>query len=140
MRITATDWVREARKWEARAKKGHQDLAALQEQVKQLISPEQVKNTETELAATRGQLEAARLDAIRYRVALPEGLPVDLAARLVGEDEETLMADAKTLKGLVKPTRGTPDREAGTAPENGTAPKLTADDALRAAIGIPRRT
>ena len=137
---SGTDWIREARKWEARAKRDQAQLKTLQEQVGKLITPEQVQTTETELATTRAQLEATRLEALRLKVALQEGLPADLAARLVGEDQEALMADARTLKGLVKPTRGTPDREAGTAPSDNSTPSLTADQALRAAIGIPRKS
>lgn len=131
-----TDWQAQARKWEARAKKDAKALEALKQQVNGLISPEQVHSTEQELAASRGEAEAAKAEALRYRVALEQGLPPDLARRLVGDDEEALVADAKALKGLLKPAKATPDAKAGTAPES-QPPTMTPDQALRAAIGMP---
>jgi septal ring factor EnvC (AmiA/AmiB activator) len=40
--------------------------------------------------------------SLRTKIALQNGLPFDLADRLVGEDEESLKADAERLAGFVK--------------------------------------
>lgn len=130
--------VRERKKWEARAKRDQDALKELRAQVKTLVAPEQAEAMQGDLAQTRADLEAARLEALRYRVALAEGLPVDLAARLVGEDEEALVKDAKALKGLVRSPKGTPDKEAGTQPK--AQPTMNADQALRAALGLGPRS
>jgi hypothetical protein len=126
---------REARKWEQRARAKDDDLKALREKVKSLVSPEQVQTTEAALTQTQAALEAARLETLRYRVALQVGLPVDLAQRLVGDDEESLVKDATTLKGMVRPLKATPDAAAGTKqhPDH----KVSADQALRMALGLP---
>ncbi|MDF2902442.1 MAG: hypothetical protein K0S25_80 [Bacillus sp. (in: firmicutes)] len=43
---------------------------------------------------------------LRTRIALQNGLPIDLADRLIGSDEESIKADAERLAGFVskKPT------------------------------------
>jgi hypothetical protein len=65
-------------------------------------------------------------DALRARVAAKHKLPADLAARLVGDDEEALEADAKTLAKLVA-VRPSADTEAGAgqAGSAGTGTKAT---------------
>lgn len=40
---------------------------------------------------------------LRTRIALQNGLPYDLADRLVGDDEEAIKADAERLAGFLKP-------------------------------------
>lgn len=45
---------------------------------------------------------------LRTKIALQNGLPLDLADRLVGDDEATLKADAERLAGFVKPKAPTP--------------------------------
>lgn len=40
---------------------------------------------------------------LRTKIALENGLPFDLANRLVGEDEASLKADAERLAGFMKP-------------------------------------
>lgn len=40
---------------------------------------------------------------LRTKIALENGLPFDLANRLVGEDEASLKADAERLAGFIKP-------------------------------------
>jgi septal ring factor EnvC (AmiA/AmiB activator) len=69
----------------------------------------------TTLSETNGKTESydkdiAELNAkiagyetanIRTRIALQHGIPYDLAGRLVGEDEESITADAKKLAELV---------------------------------------
>ncbi|EMF0203428.1 DUF4355 domain-containing protein [Enterococcus hirae] len=46
--------------------------------------------------------------SLRTRIALQNGLPVDLADRLVGDDEESIKADAERLAGFVGKKLQTP--------------------------------
>lgn len=46
--------------------------------------------------------------SLRTRIALQNGLPVDLADRLVGDDEESIKADAERLAGFVGKKPQTP--------------------------------
>lgn len=69
--------------------------------------------------AAAAQAQAERLANLRERIGRANGLPEALAARLQGEDEESLSADAKALAALMpKPTA--PNINA--APGNGAAP------------------
>lgn len=45
---------------------------------------------------------------LRTRIAIQNGLPLDLADRLVGEDEDSLKADAERLSGFVGKKQPTP--------------------------------
>lgn len=45
---------------------------------------------------------------LRTRIAIQNGLPLDLADRLVGEDEASLKADAERLSGFVKAQKPVP--------------------------------
>lgn len=45
---------------------------------------------------------------LRTRIALQNGLPYDLADRLVGEDEESIKADAERLSSFVTKKQPTP--------------------------------
>lgn len=45
---------------------------------------------------------------LRTRIALQNGLPIDLADRLVGDDEESIKADAERLSGFVSKKQQTP--------------------------------
>lgn len=101
-----TDWQAEARKWESRAKKDAKALDELKQQVQTLVSPEQVASKEQQLAEATAAAEQARHEALRLRVALDEGLPPALAARLHGDSEEALREDAAVLKQMVKAPAG----------------------------------
>ncbi|WP_339102033.1 capsid assembly scaffolding protein Gp46 family protein [Candidatus Enterococcus clewellii] len=46
--------------------------------------------------------------SLRTKIALQNGLPFDLADRLVGDNEETLKADAERLAAFVKPKNAVP--------------------------------
>jgi hypothetical protein len=71
------------------------------------------------------KLEATEQDALRVRVAVGAGLPLDLAARLQGKTEDELKADAAKIAPLLKPTTpGVPP----PAPGGGSAaPKALKD-------------
>jgi len=99
-----TDWKAEARKWEARAKENGKAA-------EQLKAIEDAKKSELEKAnerATQAEAKAAQLEAkqLRTEVAAEAGIPAALAARLTGATREELLADAKALAELVKPSGG----------------------------------
>lgn len=45
---------------------------------------------------------------LKTRIALQNGLPIDLADRLTGSDEESIKADAERLAGYMKPSTPPP--------------------------------
>ena len=98
------DWKSQSRKHEARAKKAQSELKELRDQIQQMLSPEQVADKDAALAdAMKGQ-EAALIEATKFRVALAEGLPLELAVRLQGATEDEMREDAERLWELVKPS------------------------------------
>jgi len=95
---------------------------------KQFADYDQLKTRNTELETEVGNLQAAINDAtekaktydgtisdlnakiagfetanLRTRIALQNGVPLDFADRLVGEDKESLTADAQRFAGIMKP-------------------------------------
>ncbi len=56
---------------------------------------------------------------LRTRIALQNGLPIDLADRLVGDDEESIKADAERLSGFVSKKQQTPPPLKNTENKNG---------------------
>ncbi|WP_413537534.1 DUF4355 domain-containing protein [Enterococcus malodoratus] len=68
-------------------------------------SASQYDQTISELNAKVTSYETANL---RTRIAIQNGLPLDLADRLVGEDEDSLKADAERLSGFVKSQKPVP--------------------------------
>ena len=55
-----------------------------------------------QVADLQSQIAGFETEKLRTRVALEHGLPLDLAARLQGDDEEALKADAEKLAGFMK--------------------------------------
>lgn len=58
-------------------------------------------------AAVERERDEAKAEVLRYQVAAAEGLPPELAARLRGNTEAELKADAKELRKLVTPAQAT---------------------------------
>ena len=58
--------------------------------------------TDKQVANLKSQIASFETEKLRTRVALEHGLPLDLAARLQGDDEEALKADAEKLAGFMK--------------------------------------
>lgn len=56
-----------------------------------------VTELETNLGSLTTERDTATTDALRYRVALEQGIPPVLAGRLQGADEAALIADAAAL-------------------------------------------
>ena len=61
---------------------------------KNYLSPEEVKTLESKYTS---QINALKLDQIRVKVAQKNKLPVELANRLQGTNEEELQKDAETI-------------------------------------------
>lgn len=80
--------------------------AALETEVDALKSTiEETNNTakthEQTIADLNKQIAEKETVNLRTRIALQNGLPIDLADRLIGSDEESIKADAERLAGLV---------------------------------------
>ena len=85
----------------------------------ELSELERLKKENAELLSGK---TAAELASLRAQVALEKGLPANLAARLQGDDYDTLAADAESLSELVtgnKPTAPKADPSQGPKPTGG---------------------
>ena len=47
------------------------------------------------------ELSSLKLQQLKQKIAINNGIPLDLANRLSGDNEETLLADAKTLSQFI---------------------------------------
>ena len=72
----------------------------------------ELKTRETELASQvdslNGDLTQTRLQTAKQRIATKYGLPLDLADRLQGDDEDSFKADAERLASYLAPKQPTP--------------------------------
>jgi hypothetical protein len=115
------DWKAKAREWEKRAKENKtaaDELAAIKEAQKS----EADKQAER-LAALEKEAQAARIEAMRFKVAAKHGIAdEDAELFLTGSDEETLTRQAERLaeresdrkkKGNVAPKEGAATPSAG---------------------------
>lgn len=59
------------------------------------------KTHEQTIADLNKQIAEKETVNLRTRIALQNGLPIDLADRLIGSDEESIKADAERLAGFV---------------------------------------
>lgn len=115
-------------------------MKALEVFEKQAQEAEQAKLTEAERFAAQIAEATARADAaekrlLRQSVARKAGLPDDLADRLQGDDEDSLLADAQRLVELFpnKPVRRSdPSQGSDALPLNGD-PLL---ESLKTKLGI----
>ncbi|WP_162012505.1 capsid assembly scaffolding protein Gp46 family protein [Streptococcus sp. S784/96/1] len=62
---------------------------------------------DSKIADFEKQVAGYETATLRTRIALANGLPYDLADRLVGDDEVSLTADAERLAGMLKPVEPT---------------------------------
>ena len=90
----------------------------------ELSELERFKKEADDLRAANSKAE---LEAIRYAVALEKGLPANLAARLQGNDRESIEADAVALSELVGAKPNGPVR-----PDPSQGPKSTVGEQSRA--------
>lgn len=73
-----------------------------------------------QIADLQGQVKAFESKDLRLRVAVASGLPIELADRLTGDDEQAIKADAERFASFMKPAEPTP-------PTKSTEPKLPND-------------
>ena len=113
-----TDWKREARKWEQRAKEAQafKDAADKWREYEQSQKSEHEKLAEKLTAAERAASEAtARLT--RYEVAAQKGIPAEALDLLSGSTREELESAADKLLSLIaeqaKPKSPIPDANQG---------------------------
>ncbi|MDO5783442.1 MAG: DUF4355 domain-containing protein [Eubacteriales bacterium] len=63
---------------------------------------------EAELQAREARLAQMEIDNLKLRVAMEVGLPLAMASRLTGDDEDAIRADANELAKLMKPQHKAP--------------------------------
>jgi len=109
---------------------GDTDLKALRDRAKRADELEAERLSDVEKAEkaaadekaradkAEADLAAERLSALRMRIGTEKGLHVELAARLVGDDEATIMLDADKLLAVLPKTGASPG---GANPANATA-------------------
>lgn len=71
------------------------------------------KTAEQEAEAAKedaGRVPALEAENLRLRVAIANGLPIELAERLQGDTEEAILADAEKLLAFISPKGGPTDR------------------------------
>lgn len=71
-------------------------------------SNEKAKSFDTTISDLNAKIAGYETANLRTKIALKNGLPLDLADRLVGDDEESLNADAQRFAGFVKPAAPVP--------------------------------
>lgn len=64
---------------------------------------EESKSWEQEKADYEKQISSYKTTQLKQSIAIKAGLPLDLADRLSGDDEESLKADAERFSGFIKP-------------------------------------
>lgn len=69
---------------------------------------EKVKGFDQEKADMMAKISGFETSKLRTQIALKHGLPIDLADRLQGNDEEAITKDAERLSGFMKPMNPTP--------------------------------
>lgn len=61
-----------------------------------------------EMATLKGEIGSLEMEKKKVAIAHEAGLPLEMAGRLSGEDEEALKADAEALKSLMGSKRSVP--------------------------------
>ena len=86
-------------------KKRNSELESESTALKSTMEDLKSKNSEHDqtVADLNAKIAGYETASMRTKIALENGLPIDLADRLVGEDEETIKADAERLSAFVKP-------------------------------------
>ncbi len=87
------------------------------------------QRTLTELETERTQRRATELTMLKRDIGAKFGLPSALVDRLVGEDEETIAADAKTLSQAIPKAQAPNINSAATTPVS--AKQALPDDVMR---------
>lgn len=93
---------------------GYLSPDAVKKQYEGYLSPEDAKKkyegyiSPEEVAKKDATIKKYETDSVKTRIALELGMPYEIAARLSGDDEESIRKDAETLSKLVGQKRTTP--------------------------------
>jgi len=109
------DWKALSRKWETQAKRDREARKALEDRLKQAISPDQVADQATRLAEAEARIAEFERRETRHAIAAEAGLPREWWDRLMGSDETELREDAEKVKATLKPTVPALDAKKGQA-------------------------
>lgn len=85
---------------QARNKELETEIGALKTTLSE--TSKKTENYDKDIAELNAKIAGYETASMRTKIALQYGLPYDLAGRLVGEDEESITADAKKLAELVR--------------------------------------
>ena len=89
-----------------------QDFEGQLQKLNEELSKEREKNAghDQAVADLTARANKAEVSLLKAKIAHEAGLPYELANRLNGNNEEELLADAKTLTGFLKPNNAPPLR------------------------------
>lgn len=89
-------------------KKLETDLAALKAQLQsqQESGKTELEKLTSDFGALKTQLEQEKQQRLRLEIASKKGVPVELAARLMGSTAEEMEADAERIRAYLKPAEG----------------------------------
>lgn len=114
------DLVAERNAFKQQAEKLQAQLESTLADFKQQV--DELAPLKDQVAEKEQLLTAAQQRALRLEVAAEAGIPLHLADRLMGDNREAMMEDAKALTGYLKPsTPGNPP----PAPRQPSAPAIT---------------
>ena len=69
---------------------------------------DKLKTFDSTVSELTKRAETAEVSLMKSKVAIENKLPIELADRLIGANEEELKADAEKLSGILKPTSAPP--------------------------------
>lgn len=74
------------------------------------------KESEERFGSMQKELSSVKLAALKQRIAIEEGVPLEMADRLAGEDEDSVREDAQKVKGFIGVKRVAPSFNSNNAP------------------------
>ena len=126
--------VRRAERQAAEKYADYDDLkkenAKLTAQIQQ--QAEAIKNHNATVADLNAKIHTYETDSVKTRVALEMGLPYQMAARLTGDDEKAIRADAESMVKLIGNTK--PVAPLGSSEPNVKNSEASAWTSLSAAL------
>lgn len=97
-------------------KQSHNELNGKYNQLESVL-----KEKQESIDKLNGQLDSANLKDLKIQVALSNGLPYNLAERLTGTDEDSLVEDAKNLAGYFQTPQSAPLKSTEPSDNDGWA-------------------
>lgn len=116
-------------------KKANKEAESLRLKLKEIEDKDksEVEKLREELEAAKRDADTARKDALRLKVGTAKGLPEKVAARLQGDTEEEMAADADSLLEELKPGKPRGDIDLGPRGQDPADSGDDMDSLLRAA-------